>query len=202
MKAYVDQFHQENERSRQDVGLDFYIESNTLLKFNQTLQNSLKVSVGNDIYNLTKYDKKQITDTTVIKTGNSGMNALPYWKIMCNDKSDSGKISSFIKTTKTSSKTPDTGATNLPPMGDSFMYIETSGNKNRENVFVSFERIDIIQISNITFYYNRFSISTNDSLKSMGRFRVQLLLEKTLGVLNIPWRKIQIIVPALLIGNY
>ena len=26
-KAYVDQFHQENERSRQDVGLDFYDES-------------------------------------------------------------------------------------------------------------------------------------------------------------------------------
>ena len=39
------------------------------------------------------------------------------------------------------------------------------------------KRIDIIQISNITFYYNRFSILTNDNLKSMGRFRIQLLLE-------------------------
>ena len=38
-KAYVDQFHQENERSRRDLGIDFYNESNTLLKFNQTLQN-------------------------------------------------------------------------------------------------------------------------------------------------------------------
>ena len=63
-KAYVDQFHQENERSRRDVGLDFYDESNTLLKFNQTLQNYLKVSVGNDTYNLTKYDKIQIKDIT------------------------------------------------------------------------------------------------------------------------------------------
>ena len=34
-KAYVDQFHQENERSRQDVGLDFYNESNDLVKNNQ-----------------------------------------------------------------------------------------------------------------------------------------------------------------------
>ena len=44
-------------------------------------------------------------------------------------------------------------------------------------IFCSFERTDIIQVSYITFYYNRFSILTNDSLKSMGRFRIQLLLE-------------------------
>ena len=96
-KAYVDQFHQENERSRRDLGIDFYNESddiaknnrdndfndkkltninsiiinknpsldsevsnknyiddelneNTIVRFNQTLQNYLKVSVGNDIY--------------------------------------------------------------------------------------------------------------------------------------------------------
>ena len=57
------------------------------------------------------------------------------------------------------------------------MYIETSGSNHGDNVFVSFERTDIIQITNITFYYNRFSILTNDSLKSMGRFRIQLLLD-------------------------
>ena len=34
-KAYVDQFHQENERTRRDVGLDFYNESNDLVKNNQ-----------------------------------------------------------------------------------------------------------------------------------------------------------------------
>ena len=43
--------------------------------------------------------------------------------------------------------------------------------------FFSFERTDNIQITNITFYYDRCSILTNDSLKSMGRFRFQLLLE-------------------------
>ena len=56
------------------------------------------------------------------------------------------------------------------------MFIETSSNSHGSNTFVSFERIDIIQISNITFYYNRYSILTNDSLKSLGRFRIQLLL--------------------------
>ena len=34
-KAYVDQFHQENERTRRDVGLDFYNETNDLVKNNQ-----------------------------------------------------------------------------------------------------------------------------------------------------------------------
>ena len=58
------------------------------------------------------------------------------------------------------------------------MYIETiSNNHGHERVFVSFERTDIIQVSNITFYYNRVSILTNNSKKSMGRFRIQLLLE-------------------------
>ena len=102
-KSYVDQFHQENERSRQNVGLDFHRESSDLVKtnqnidfnankltnidsitlnrnptsddevsnkkyiddsigegtmlwFTQTLQNYLKLSAGNDTYNLTKYD--------------------------------------------------------------------------------------------------------------------------------------------------
>ena len=59
-KSYVDSLHGENERSRRDLGLDFYDESSTLVRFNQTLQNYLKVSVGNDTYNLTKYKKFQL----------------------------------------------------------------------------------------------------------------------------------------------
>ena len=58
------------------------------------------------------------------------------------------------------------------------MYIETSGNNSgNDDVFVSWERIGIFQITNITFYYNRYSILIDDSKKSMGRFRIQLLLE-------------------------
>ena len=223
-KAYADQFHQENERSRRDVGLDFYDESsdlvknnqdndlndnkltninsitvnrnpsldnelstkkyiddeldkNTILRFNQTLENYLKVSVGNNIYNLTKYNKIQVTDTTFLKNGNSGGYLLPPWRIFCNDKNNNGKIKNFIRATKTNSPTGDSGTTSLPPIASAFMYIETSSNKNGDNVFVSFQRTDVIQITKIPFFYNRFSVLTNDSLKSMGRFRIQLFLE-------------------------
>ena len=53
--------------------IDDELDRNTILRFNQTLQNYLKISVGNDIYNLTKYDKKQITDTTIIRSPNEGI---------------------------------------------------------------------------------------------------------------------------------
>ena len=44
----------------------------TLLRFNQTLENYLKVTVGNDTYNLTENKKIQITDTTYLKFPNVG----------------------------------------------------------------------------------------------------------------------------------
>ena len=143
-KAYVDQFHQQNERSRRDLGIYFYDEStdlvrnsqnndlndkkltnidsitvkreatldndlsskkhiddelakNTVVRFNQTLQNYLKVTVGNDVYNLTKYDKIKLTDTTVMKAGNTGGYLVQKWNIKCKDKSNTGKIQKFIK---------------------------------------------------------------------------------------------------------
>ena len=146
-KAYADQFHNDKERNRRDLGIDFYKESsdivknnqdndlndnkltninsttinnnptddnhvsnkkfidneldkNTIVRFNQTLQNYLKVSVGNDTYNLTKHNKIQITDTTTMKDGNTGGYLLPYWKIICNDKNNNGKIQNFIKNQK------------------------------------------------------------------------------------------------------
>ena len=109
-----------------------------------------------------------------MKAGNTGGYLLPYWKIICNDKNNNGKIQNFIKSTKTNSPTSDSGATSLPPVGSAFMYIETSSSNHGHNrVFVSWERTDIIQITNITFYYNRFSILTNANLKAMGRFRIQ-----------------------------
>ena len=222
-KAYVDQFHQENERSRRDLGIDFHNESddivknnqdnnlndnkltninsitinnnptddnhvsnkkyiddeldkNTILRFNQTLTNYLKVSVGNDIYNLTKYNKFQLTDTTNILYPNTGGYLLQNWNILCNDKNNNSKIQNFIRSTKTTSPTGYSGSDSLPPIGNSFMYIETTSNNHGNNVFVSFERRDIIQITNITFYYNRFSIS-DVNLRAMGRLRIQLLLE-------------------------
>ena len=184
-KAYVDQFHREIERSRREVGLDFYDESNdlvkknqdkdfndnklininsitinnnptdnshvchkkyiddtisegTLLRINQTLTNYLTVSVGNDTYNLTKYNKIQIIDTTEIKYPNIGSHLLQKWNIKCNNKNNVSKVGDFIKSTKTNSPTGYSGATSLPPIGNSFMYIETSGNNSgNDNIFVS-----------------------------------------------------------------
>ena len=157
--------------------VDDSIGEGTILRFSQTLENYLKVSVGNDTYNLTKYNKIQFLDTTEIKYPNIGSDLLQKWNIKCNNKNNQSRISDFIKSTKTNSPTGHSGATTLPPIGNSFMYIETSSNNHgHERVFVSWERTDIIQISNIIFYYNRFSVLTNNSKKSMGRFRIELLL--------------------------
>ena len=167
-KSYVDSLHGENERSRRDLGLDFYDESSTLVGFNQTLQNYSKFSVGNDTYNLAKYNKISITDITEIKFPNSGIALLQKWKVYCNNKNNQSRMSDFKKSTKTNSPTGFSGATSLSPIGGAFMYIETSSNNHGSNVFVSWERTDLIQISIITFYCNRFSILTNDNLKKFG----------------------------------
>ena len=157
--------------------VDDELDKNTILRLSQTLQNYLKVSVRSNTYNFSKYDKIQLVDTTIIKHGN-GSYLLFRWKVVCNDKNINGVTTNFIRATKTSSPTSHSRATGLPRIGNAFLYIETSSNNHgHERVLVSWERTDIIQISNITFYYNRFSILTNDSLKSMGRFRIQLSLE-------------------------
>ena len=157
---------------------DESIGEGTLLRFNQTLQNYLKVSVGNDKYNLAKNDKTPLIDITEIRFPNMGYDLLPKWKIENLHKINGSIASHFIKSTTTSSPIGESGASNLPPIGSAYMYIETSSNNyGHEKVFVSWEKTDIIQFSNITFYYNRFSLLINDNLKSMGRFRIQSLLE-------------------------
>ena len=130
--------------------IDSELDKNTILRFNQTLQNYLKFSVRNDTYNRSKYDKIQLRDIKTIKSGNTGGHLLLYRKIICNDKKNNGKITNFIKSTKRNSPIPDSGAMRLPPIGTAFMYVETSSGNHRSNVFCSFERTDIIQITNIT----------------------------------------------------
>ena len=53
---------------------------------------------------------------------------------------------------KTSSSTGGSGQTALPPIGNSFMYLEKSVNNSGDNVYVSCEKTDVIQITNKTFY--------------------------------------------------
>ena len=62
------------------------------VRFNQTLQNHLKVSVGNDTYSLTKYDRIQSTDTTKHKFPSIGANLLQNWNILCNDINKNGNL--------------------------------------------------------------------------------------------------------------
>ena len=68
------------------------------------------------------------------------------------------------------------------------MYVETSSNNHRGDHFmVSWERTDMIHISNIKFYYNRFSTS-DSNLRGLGRFRIQIILEDNSWstICNIP----------------
>ena len=102
------------------------------------MENYLKVSFGIDTYLLTKYDKIQVTDTTIIKQGN-GQYLLPRRKVVCNDKNNKVVTTNFIRMTKTNSPTNHSRATTLPPIGSAFMYIETSSSNHHghERVFVS-----------------------------------------------------------------
>ena len=54
--------------------IDDELDKNTTLRFNKTRQNYLKISVGNDTYHLTKYDRIQFTDTTEMRFSNIGSN--------------------------------------------------------------------------------------------------------------------------------
>ena len=224
-KAFIDSLHEENERSRRDLGIDFYdesgdsvknnqnndfndniilnvasiqinnnptnddhavnkkfiddeIDTNTIVRLNDNSHDHyLQVRVNTLPYNLQIYNKTQIIDNTKMIFPNTGYDLLQNWKIVCNNRHGEGKPSDFIKSTKTNSPTGDSGASSLPPIGSCFMFIESSSNNHNsanDNVFVSFERTDIIHISNITFYYNRFSSSAADK-RNMGKFEILLL---------------------------
>ena len=128
-----------------------------MVKFIQTPQNYLKVSVENDRYNLPKYDKINITDMTEIRNPNTGEMMLQKWILKCLNKSYNAKINTYLKSTTNTSQTAERRASSLPPIGWAFMYVETSGkNHGAYHVMVSWERTDIIHISNIEIYYNRF----------------------------------------------
>ena len=117
--------------------IDDSIGEATIVRLNQTLANYLKVSVGNDTYNLTKYDKIQITDTTIIIYPNTGEYLLQNRVLEGNDKNNNGKIQNLIKSSKRNGPTGYSGAESLPLIGKSFMYNETSSNNHGKNVFFS-----------------------------------------------------------------
>ena len=63
---------------------DDQLDKNTFPRFNQTIENYLKVSVGSDAYNLTKYDKIHLIDLTEIRHSNTGDLLILNWRIKQN----------------------------------------------------------------------------------------------------------------------
>ena len=101
---------------------------------------------------MTKFKKIRSTDITTIEPRNGGAYLLPSWRIFCNDKNNNGKVSNFIRATRTNSPTAESRANAFPPFRNAFMYIETSSDNHiYDRIFVSWVRTDIIQIINITF---------------------------------------------------
>ena len=132
--------------------IDDQLDKDTLVRLNDDSNDRyLKVNIKNSTYNLQIYNKILLTETTILKNLNNGGYLLPNWRIFCNDRNNNGKIQNFIRSTNTSSPTNNSGATVTPPIGNAYMYVETSSNNFGDNVFCSWERTDIIQISNITF---------------------------------------------------
>ena len=110
----------DNELSTKNYN-DDSIGEGTKVRYNQTLENYLKVSFRNDTYILTKCDQTQITDTTQIKVSNIGSDLLQKWNIKCNNKNNDSKVGNFVKSTIKISPTSHSGATSLPPIGNCFM---------------------------------------------------------------------------------
>ena len=155
--------------------VDNQLDKKTIVRLNDNTNDEyLQISVINNLYNLQIYNKINLVDATKIIFPKNGNDLLQNWRIITNNRFNTGRPEDFIMSTRTNSPTAQSGAELIPPIGNAFMYIETSSNNHNEhgsNVFVSFERTDIIHL---TFYYNRFSSS--DPLKrSMGKFEIQTL---------------------------
>ena len=90
-----------NPNSDNEVSIKKYfddeLDKNTIVSFNQTLQNYLKVTVGNDTYKLTKNDTIKNTDMTEIKFPNIGSDLLQKRHIKRNNKHNDSKVGKFYK---------------------------------------------------------------------------------------------------------
>ena len=77
--------------------VDVEMDKNSNLRNIQRLEKHLKISTGNDTYNLTNYDKIQIANTTIFYTPNSGRLLLQQSKIDCIHESNNDKRQNYIK---------------------------------------------------------------------------------------------------------
>ena len=119
-KAYVDQFHQENERSRRDLVIDFYNESNELVKNNQDkdlndnkLTNINSITINNNptddnhVSNK-KYVDDQLDKDTIVRLNVDSNDK--YLKVNINNTTYNLQIYNKIKLTdSTVIKHPNSG---------------------------------------------------------------------------------------------
>ena len=128
-------------------------------------------------------------DETFIETGNAGPFLKPFSRKESIDKGNEGK--KLVRATKTISPTRNTGAMISPPIEDAVMYIETNDKPFGGNVFISHEKTDIIQFSNITFFY--FDIKTHlVILNQSDDFKFKYSYLRGNGIQNIELRRILI----------
>ena len=77
-----------------------------------------------------------------MRSPNSGQSLLQKWILKCVNKKYNAKIKTFLKSTTSTSPTAESGASSLPSIGWSFMYVESSGNKYGANhISVSCEKL-------------------------------------------------------------
>ena len=81
---------------------------------------------------------------------------LQQWITKYNDKNNSSNLQTIEESPKATTSTTNTGATSLPPIGDSFMFVEKSGTNIGQKFSGSFERTDFIQISNVCSFITAF----------------------------------------------
>ena len=151
--------------------MDDSIREGKILRNNHTIGDYLKVFFGNDAYNLAKNKKNyqyNIYQNTLIEDMN--FSSLGLLNVMIEKIMDKFRIlfyqHRFLRHRRYF----------YSPIGSVFCYVETSGaHYGNSSVFLFFERSDLFQISKISVY-NRFS-SSNPNLRTMGRFRIHLLLE-------------------------
>ena len=93
--------------------VDVDLDRNTIFRFNQSPQKYLKVTLGNNKYSRTLFDRFQIPDATINEYLNRRWDLLQQWKKECNYKNGNGKIATFVKSSLSTTPTGSTGATSI-----------------------------------------------------------------------------------------
>ena len=98
------------------------IRDGTLVRFNATLENNLKIALADSDFNLKKHNTEKNIDTSFKINPNSGGFLLQQWNKSCNDEENKRKLTNLIRSTRRTSPSPDSKASSLSPFGDRYMF--------------------------------------------------------------------------------